>query len=280
MEFRQPSHPQDAKDYTTSRLRDEYLIGGLFEAGKVKRVYSHFDRIIIMGFCPDKKPIEIGETLDIFKNIGTSFFLERRELGVINVGGIGTVTVDGKAYVLAPLDGLYVGKGAKEVLFKSDEPENPAKFYALSTPAHCTYPNYYIDKETAKKVDAGDAQNANRRMIHQYIHPDVLKSCQLSMGLTELEVGSVWNTMPCHTHERRMEVYFYFGIKGNNVVCHFMGEPQETRHIIVKNEEAVISPSWSIHSGSGTGCYKFIWGMAGENQTFDDMDHIDLKGLK
>lgn len=280
MEIRQPSHSQDAKHYTTERLRDEYLITELFTPGNVKRVYSHIDRIITMGFCPADKALELGENLEIFKNLGTTFFLERRELGVINVGGKGKITVDGTEYVLAPLDGLYVGMGAKEVLFESDDAANPAKFYSLSAPAHTSYPTVHIDITKAKKVPAGDQKNSNKRIINQYLHPEVLDSCQLMMGLTELEDGNVWNTMPCHTHERRMEVYFYFGFDDDNMVVHFMGEPTETRHIIMKNEEAVISPSWSIHSGSGTSAYKFIWGMVGENKEFTDMDHIQMKDLK
>ncbi len=213
-------------------------------------------------------------------NLGTSFFLERRELGVINIGGAGKITVDGEEFALTHLDGIYIGMGAKEVVFSSDEAAKPAKFYTLSAPAHKSYPNYNIDITMAKKVPAGEEKNSNKRVINQYIHPDVVDSCQLSMGLTELVEGNVWNTMPCHTHERRMEVYFYFDVNDDNVVFHYMGEPQETRHIVLKNEEAVISPSWSIHSGCGTSNYKFIWGMVGENKTFTDMDHIKMSDMK
>lgn len=280
MEIRQPSHPKDAKHYTTERLREEFLITALFTPDKVKRVYSHIDRIITMGFCPAKKALELGENLDIMKNLGTDYFLERRELGVINVGGNGTITADGNEYKLASLDGLYVGKGAKQVVFKSDDAKNPAKFYALSAPAHTTYPNVHIDITKAKKVQMGDDSTSNKRVINQYLHPDVMESCQLSMGMTEMAEGNVWNTMPCHTHERRMEVYFYFGIDDNNAVFHYMGEPDETRHVVLRNEEAIISPSWSIHSGCGTKAYKFIWGMVGENKTFTDMDHIAVNDLK
>ncbi len=280
MEIRQPSHPQDAKNYTTKRLRDEFLITGLFEPAKIRRVYSHIDRIITMGFCPAGQMQELGEGLDVMKSLGTGYFLERRELGLINVGGVGRITTDGKEYTLQRLDGLYVGMGAKQVFFESLDAADPAKFYALSAPAHAVYPNVHIDITKAKKVSAGESESANARTINQYIHPDVMESCQLSMGMTELKMGSVWNTMPCHTHERRMEVYFYFDIPGDNVVFHYMGEPDETRHIVVQNEEAVISPSWSIHSGCGTTAYRFIWGMVGENKTFTDMDHIPIRDLR
>ena len=280
MDIRQPSNSKDAKHYTTDRLREEFLITELFTPGQTKRVYSHIDRIITMGICPDKKALEVGENLDIMKNLGTDYFLQRRELGTINVGGNGSVVVDGEEFKLASLDGLYVGMGAKEVLFKSDDATNPAKFYTLSAPAHMSYPNKHIDITKAKKVPMGDDTTSNKRIINQYLHPEVLETCQLSMGMTEMAEGNVWNTMPCHTHERRMEVYFYFGMDENNAVFHYMGEPTETRHIVVKNEEAVISPSWSIHSGCGTKAYKFIWGMVGENKTFTDMDHIAIKDLK
>lgn len=280
MKIRQPSNPKDAKNYDTSRLREEFLIEDLFILGKVKRVYSHIDRIITMGFCPQKASLEIGEDLDIQKNLGTDFFLERRELGTINVGGKGKITVDGVEYILASLDGLYIGMGAKQVVFESEDESNPAKFYTLSAPAHKSYPNVHIDITKAKKVDMGDIKNSNKRVINQYIHPDVMESCQLSMGLTELAEGNVWNTMPCHTHERRMEVYFYFNLKDDNVVFHYMGVSDETRHIVIRNEQAVISPSWSIHSGCGTSAYNFIWGMVGENKTFGDMDHIQLKDIR
>lgn len=280
MEIRHPSHSKDARHYDTNRLREEFLIDELFTAGKIKRVYSHIDRIITMGYCPAEKPQEIGENLDTLKNLGTNYFLERRELGIINVGGAGKILVDNKEYTLAPLDGLYVGMGAKEVIFTSDDAKYPAKFYSLSAPAHKTYPNTHIDITKAKKVGMGDNSTSNRRVINQYIHPDVVDSCQLAMGMTEMAEGNVWNTMPCHTHERRMEVYFYFDIKDDNVIFHFMGEPTETRHIVIRNDEAIISPSWSIHSGCGTKAYKFIWGMVGENKTFTDMDHIAFKDLK
>jgi 4-deoxy-L-threo-5-hexosulose-uronate ketol-isomerase len=280
MEIRQSPAALDAKAYDTERIRKEFLITDLFKPDAIKRVYSHIDRIITMGYCPAKEKLEIGQDLDVWKNLGTEYFLERRELGLINVGGDGSVMVDGKAYTLKSLDGLYVGKGAKEVIFSSGDASDPAKFYCLSTPAHVTYPTVHVDITKAAKVPMGDSSASNKRVINQYIHPDVMETCQLMMGLTEMEEANVWNTMPPHTHERRMEVYFYFSIDDENAVVHFMGEPQETRHIFVKNDEAVINPSWSIHSGCGTTAYKFIWGMCGENQAFTDMDHITIKDLK
>jgi 4-deoxy-L-threo-5-hexosulose-uronate ketol-isomerase len=277
MIVREPSNSRDAKHYTTDRLRDEFLIQDLFIPNKIQRVYSHIDRIITMGFCPENEAQELGQGLEIMKSLGTEYFLERRELGTINIGGPGKVTVDGETYEMKSRDGLYVGMGAKEVTFISDDAKNPAKFYTLSAPAHKTYPNKHIDIKKAKAVPMGDSKASNKRTIYQFIHPDVLPTCQLTMGLTQLEEGNVWNTMPCHTHERRMEVYFYFDLPEDGVVFHYMGQPSETRHIVLRNEEAVISPSWSIHSGCGTQAYTFIWGMIGENQTFNDMDHVDIK---
>jgi 4-deoxy-L-threo-5-hexosulose-uronate ketol-isomerase len=280
MEIREPSNSKDAKHYTTDRLREEFLIEDLFASGKIKRVYSHIDRIITMGIEPSGEAIELGQDLDTMRNLGTDFFLERRELGVINMGDKGSITVDGKKYDMNTRDGLYVGRGAKEVLFESEDPNKPAKFYSLSAPAHMKFDTIRIDINKAKKIDMGSDENCNKRVINQYIQPDVMESCQLCMGLTQMAPGNVWNTMPCHTHERRMEVYAYFDIPENAVVFHYMGEPSETRHIVVRNEQAVISPSWSIHSGCGTCAYSFIWGMVGENQTFTDMDHIDLKDMR
>ena len=280
MEFRQSVHSEDAKHYTTDRLREEFLIEDLFSPGSIRRVYSHIDRIIVVGVCPGSEAIALDQDIDIFKNLGTEFFLQRRELGVINIGGKGTVTVDGEAYTLDKQDGLYVGMGAREVVFGSDDEKNPAKFYCNSAPAHTTYPNKLIDLDTAKKVHLGEPEQLNVRTINQYLHPAVLSTCQLSMGMTILEKGMVWNTMPCHTHERRMEVYFYFDMPEDGLVFHYMGRPEETRHLIVRNEEAVISPSWSIHSGVGTAAYTFIWGMVGENKEFTDMDAIPMDALR
>ena len=280
MEIREPSNSKDAKHYTTERLWEEFLIEDLFVSGTIKRVYSHIDRIITMGAEPAGKAIELGQNLDIMHNLGTDCFLERRELGVINIGKKGIITVDGNKYEMNARDGLYIGRGVKEVLFESEDANKPAKFYSLSAPAHKTYETFHIDINKAKKVDMGSDENCNRRVINQYIQPDIMESCQLCMGLTQMAPGNVWNTMPCHTHQRRMEVYAYFDLPEDAMVFHYMGEPDETRHIIVRNEQAVISPSWSIHSGCGTCAYAFIWGMVGENQTFTDMDAVELKNMK
>ena len=275
MEVRQPANAKDAKYYTTARLREEFHISGLFTADNVKMVYSHIDRIITAGVMPVTKPL----ALEAGKELAAAYFLERREMGCINVGGKGTVTVDGVVYEMNPRDGMYIGMGNKEIIFESADPADPAKFYVSSCPAHATYPIVKIDISKAKKVPCGSAEECNKRVINQYIHPEVIKSCQLTMGLTQLEPGSNWNTMPCHTHDRRMEVYFYLDMGENDVVFHMMGEPTETRHIIMHNEEAVISPSWSIHSGVGTRAYSFIWSMCGENQQFTDMDFVATKDL-
>lgn len=280
MEFRQSVHPQDAKHYTTEKLRGEFLICDLLVPGRIKRVYSHIDRIIVIGVCPGAQAIPLEQGLDAFKALGTEYFLQRRELGVINIGGKGRVTVDGQVYSLDKQDALYVGMGAREVLFESEDAANPAKYYCNSAPAHTAYPHTLIDIHTAKKVHLGDPEQLNVRTINQYLHPAVLDTCQLLMGMTILEKGSVWNTMPCHTHQRRMEVYFYFDMPEDGLVFHYMGEPGETRHLIVRNEEAVISPSWSIHAGVGTGPYTFIWGMVGENQEFTDMDAVPIDALR
>ncbi|MGN1059487.1 MAG: 5-dehydro-4-deoxy-D-glucuronate isomerase [Clostridia bacterium] len=276
MEIRNATNPKDFKHYTTETLRDEFLITGLFTPDNVKMVYSHIDRIITGGAMPVSKKL----TLEAGKELAATYFLERREMGVINVGGEGTITVDGTVYDMLPRDGLYIGMGNKEIVMESKDTKNPAKFYISSCPAHKSYPNVKIDIAKAKKVPCGSAADANKRVINQYIHPEVLDTCQLSMGLTNLEEGSVWNTMPCHTHDRRMEVYLYLDLGENDAVFHMMGEPNETRHIIMHNEEAVISPSWSIHSGVGTKNYSFIWAMCGENQEFTDMDHVETKDLR
>lgn len=276
MEIRNASNPRDMKHYTTDRLREEFHITGLFTPDSEKMVYSHIDRIITAGFMPVTKELK----LEAGKELAAEYFLQRREMGCINIGGKGTITVDGTEYVMNPRDGIYIGMGNKDITFKSEDAKNPAKFYVSSCPAHCTYPTVHIDITKAKKVPCGSVEECNKRVINQYIHPEVMKSCQLSMGLTQLEVGSNWNTMPCHTHDRRMEVYLYLDMGENDAVFHMMGEPKETRHIIMHNEEAVISPSWSIHSGVGTKNYSFIWAMCGENQEFDDMDFIETKDLR
>ena len=275
MEVRQASNAKDVKYYTTERLREEFHIASLFTKDNVRMVYSHIDRIITAGLMPVRQVL----TLQAGKELAAEYFLERREMGCINVGGKGKITVDGVEYEMNPRDGIYIGMGNKDIKFESYDIENPAKFYVSSCPAHTTYPIVHIDITKAAKRPLGTVEDCNKRVINQYIHPAVLKTCQLSMGLTELAPGSNWNTMPSHTHDRRMEVYFYFDMGENDVVFHMMGEPTQTRHIVMHNEEAVISPSWSIHSGVGTKNYSFIWAMCGENQDFDDMDHIETKDL-
>lgn len=276
MEIRSAVNIEDAKHYTTERLRNEFLIEDLFVPEKIKMVYSHIDRIIVGGTYPKNEEL----ILRAGKEIGADYFLERRELGIINIGGKGGVVIDGEKYSLEPKDGLYIGMGAKNIIFTSDDASAPAKYYFNSAPAHKTYPTVKVVASEAKPQHLGSLDNSNKRTINKYIHPDVCKSCQLLMGMTVLEPHNIWNTMPCHTHERRMEVYFYFNIPDENIVFHYMGEPKETRHIVVRNEQAVISPSWSIHSGAGTSNYTFIWGMVGENQTFSDMDDVKMVDLK
>ena len=276
MEIRCASNPKDVKHYTTERLREEFHIANLFTKDNMRMVYSHIDRIITAGFMPVLHDLK----LEGGKELASEYFLERREMGCINIGGKGIITVDGTEYVMEPRDGIYIGKGNKDIIFKCVDPENPPKFYVSSCPAHKEYPTVKIDISKAKKVPCGSQTDANKRVINQYIHPEVMQSCQLAMGLTQLEEGSVWNTMPCHTHDRRMEVYLYLDMGEDDAVFHMMGEPNETRHIIMHNEEAVISPSWSIHSGVGTKSYSFIWAMCGENQEFTDMDGIETKDLK
>ena len=280
MDIRYSCNQRDFKRYTTEETRAEFLIEKLFVADEVTAVYSHVDRMVTLGIMPVNDTVSIDKGIDVWKNFGTRYFLERRECGMFNVGGAGTVTVDGKAYELGYKDCLYITKGAREVTFASDHPAQPAKFYIVSAPAHTSYETRLIRIADAAKKPCGAAETSNKRVINQFIHPDVLKTCQLSMGMTVLEPGSVWNTMPAHTHERRMEVYFYFEVPEDNVVFHFMGEGQQTRHIVMQNEQAVISPSWSIHAGAGTSNYTFIWAMGGENQAFDDMDNIPTTELR
>ena len=276
MRTRYANNPRDSKRYDTEELRENYLVEDIFKDDQIELVYSHVDRIIFGGIKPVYKELK----LEAGKEMGVDYFLERRELGIINIGGKAIVTIDGTEYELKEKDGLYVGKGNKEVSFKSKNPEEPAKLYVNSVPAHKEYATVKIDIEKANPVRLGDNKTLNKRTIYQYVHPNVCESCQLLMGLTMLEPGNAWNTMPCHTHERRMEVYFYFDMDEDTRVFHLMGEPTETRHLVVKNEECVISPSWSIHSGVGTSNYTFIWGMCGENKTFDDMDNIPMDVLR
>ena len=276
MNNRYANHPSDSKKYDTNQLREHYMVEEIFIDDKIELTYSHVDRIIFGGI----KPVNESLKLEAGKSMGVDYFLERREMGVINVGGEGKVLIDGEEFTLNNKDGLYIGKGNRDIIFKSLNSENPAKFYINSVPAHKEYKTVKIEIEKANPVKMGDNSTLNKRTIYQYVHPNVCESCQLLMGLTILEPGSAWNTMPCHTHERRMEVYFYFDMEEDTRVIHLMGEPTETRHLIVKNEQAVISPSWSIHSGVGTSNYTFIWGMCGENQTFTDMDHIPMEVLR
>jgi 4-deoxy-L-threo-5-hexosulose-uronate ketol-isomerase len=262
--------------FDTDELREHFLIQELFVAGGTKMVYTTYDRLIVGGVCPlNEMKIEVDQAV-----IGAGYLLERREMGIINIGGAGTVAVDGKRFELANKDGLYIGMGSRNVALASTDLKNPAKFYFNCAPAHTVYPAGKATPADAETVQLGSMEKSNRRTIRKYFHPGGLKSCQLVMGMTTLETGSVWNTMPVHTHQRRMEVYLYFDISADDLVMHFMGEPSETRHIVVRNEEAVLSPSWSIHSGAGTCNYTFIWGMVGENQTFTDMDAVPMKALQ
>lgn len=286
MELRTAASPRDVKHYTTERLREEFLIPKLFFEDDIKLVYSHIDRIITGGVMPVNKNL----VLTAGDELRAEYFLERRELGVINIGGTGVITVDGKEYTVEHKQGMYIGKGSRDISFASVNAEEPAKFYLNSAPAHMTYPTVLIKREGTpeegvvivkdeNKVELGCLEDSNHRTICKYILPGQVESCQLEMGMTSLEPGSVWNTMPSHTHDRRMEVYMYFELPEDAFVMHYMGEPTETRHIVMRNEQAVISPSWSIHSGSGSRNYTFIWGMVGENQDFDDMDGIAMQDL-
>lgn len=276
MDIRYAVHPEHAEAMDTESLREHFLIQGLFLPDQLKLVYSYNDRLIVGGACPHS-PL----TLEIDRKIiGSDFLLQRREMGVINVGGPGRVTVDGESFAIASKDGIYIGMGSKEVIFASDSTANPARFYFNSAPAHAAHPTVVAKFTEAEPVQLGALSTSNQRTIRKYIHPNGIRSCQLVMGMTTLETGSVWNTMPTHTHERRMEAYFYFEMDEDQVVFHLMGSPGETRHIVLRNEEAVLSPSWSIHSGTGTSNYTFIWGMCGENQLFDDMDHVPMAELR
>ncbi|MBF8149089.1 5-dehydro-4-deoxy-D-glucuronate isomerase [Winogradskyella sp. F6397] len=273
---RYAASPQDVKNYDTNRLRDEFLISNVMEDDAINLVYSHYDRFITGGAVPVKNELKL-ESIEPLK---ADYFLERRELGIINVGGKGTVSVNGVAYHLDYKEALYIGRENKDVSFSSEDATNPAKFYLNSTPAHKTFPTKKISREDAEVVELGALETANARTIRKLIVNSVVETCQVQMGMTELKTGSVWNTMPAHVHDRRMEVYFYFEVPEDQAVCHFMGEPEETRHIWMANNQAVISPPWSIHSGSGTSNYIFIWGMAGENLDYGDMDHCKINELK
>ncbi|MBM7689185.1 5-dehydro-4-deoxy-D-glucuronate isomerase [Enterococcus ureilyticus] len=277
MENRYTHSPEDIRHYSTEELRREFLVEKVFAPGEISLTYTHNDRMIFGGVTPTEEPLEIILT----KELGVDYFLERRELGVINIGGAGSITIDGETEPMKKQDGYYIGKETKQVVFRSDDPKNPAKFYVNSVPAHHKYPNVKISIDQIKPMETGEALSLNKRRIYQYIHPNVCESCQLQMGYTVLEPGSSWNTMPCHTHERRMEAYLYFDYANEETrVFHMMGKPDETKHLVVANEQAIISPSWSIHSGVGTGDYTFIWSMCGENITYTDMDMVPMDQLK
>lgn len=280
MDIRYSANPEDVKRYTTEELRREFLITDLYKPDEVVAVYSHVDRMVTFGCMPVNEEVPLDKGIDCWHNFGTHYILERREIGIFNIGGSGSITVDGKQYKLSYKDCLYITKGAREVVFRSENADKPAKFYMVSAPAHVSYETRLITMQEANHRPVGEKALANERVINQFIHPDVLKTAQLSMGMTELKEGSVWNTMPSHTHERRMEIYTYFEVPEDQAVFHLMGQPSETRHIVMKNEEAVISPSWSIHSAAATHSYTFIWAMGGENQEFDDMDSIFTPDLR
>jgi 4-deoxy-L-threo-5-hexosulose-uronate ketol-isomerase len=275
LDIRHAVHPEHAAGFHTDQLREHFLIESLFEQDTPRLVYSYNDRLIVGGIRPTKAySLEVDE-----KVIGAPFLLQRREMGVINIGGPGKVTVDGTTYDMKTRDGLFIGQGSQEIVFDTAGDDDP-KFYMVSAPAHASFPTTQLGFDDAQPVHLGEMENSNKRTIRKYIHPDGIESSQIVMGMTTLEKGCVWNTMPVHTHERRMEAYLYFDMSEDDVVFHFMGEPDETRHLVVRNEQAVLSPSWSIHAGSGTGAYTFIWAMAGENQTFTDMDSVPMSKLK
>jgi len=275
LDIRYAEHPDDFRGYDTAAMRERFLLEKVFLEDEINLAYTHQDRMVFGGAFPVNKALK----LEGGKDFGSAVFLDRRELGVICIAGNGSVSVDGTEYKMKKGDGLYIGKGAKDVIFGTDK-NAPPKFYLASSPAHTSYPPVFIPIEKANPRKLGEAATVNVRTIYQYVHPAVCQSCQLVMGMTVLESGSVWNTMPCHTHERRMEVYFYFDMPPDSVVFHMHGRPDETRHIVMQNEQALISPSWSIHSGVGTSSYTFIWAMAGENQTFDDMDTVKTTDLR
>lgn len=277
METRYTHSPADIRYYSTEQLRNEFLVEKIFVPGTIQLTYTHNDRMIFGGVTPTDQPLEI----QLSKELGVEYFLERRELGVINIGGAGTIEIDGTKEDMKKQDGYYIGKETKHVVFSSKDPNDPAKFYVSSVPAHHKYPNVKISIDQVKPMKTGEGLTLNERKIYQYIHPNVCESCQLQMGYTILEPGSAWNTMPCHTHERRMEAYVYFDFANEDTkVFHMMGKPDETKHLVVAEEQAVISPSWSIHSGVGTSNYSFIWAMCGENITYTDMDMVPMDELK
>ncbi len=276
METRYGVHPHHFRTFTTEETRNEFLATDLMKTGELTLVYSHYDRFIFGGVAPGATGVDLPNDDDL----KAAYFLERRELGILNLGDAGKVVVDGTTYGLARFDCLYVSRGSKSVVFHSNDPGQPAKFYLNSAPAHREFPTTKATQAEANRVALGDQEHANKRVLFQYIHENGIKSCQLVMGFTELLAGNIWNTFPPHTHERRMEVYLYFDLPDDQLVMHFMGKPTETKHLVVRNFEAVISPPWSIHSGAGTSAYRFVWGMAGENQAFTDMDGAPLPTVR
>jgi len=277
MEVRYSPDQNGFKKMTTGELRNSLLIDCLFQVNEIPMVYSDIDRSITGSAVPSGKRLKLTAAK---KEMAAEYFCERREIGIINIGGKGSVFIDGKEYVMENKDGLYIGRGNKEIEFESSLKDAPAKFYFVSYPAHKEYPVKQIKFTEATERKLGSTADANKRIIHQYIHPGTMPTCQIVMGLTELEEGSVWNTMPAHTHQRRSEVYMYFNIRPESFVVHLNGEPSETRHIIIRNEQAVLSTSWSLHAGCGTQNYSFIWAMGGENQVFDDMDNIPMADMR
>lgn len=274
-ESRYASSPESVKKYDTKELREEFLIDNLMEEGVINLTYSHYDRFIAGSAVPKNEL-----TLEVIDPLKAEYFLERRELGIINVGGPGVVVVDGEEFTMDFKDALYIGRGNKEVVFKSTLADNLAKFYINSAPAHKVFPTKKVSQAEANKIELGSLETANHRTVNQMVIGGIVDTCQLQMGMTELKTGSVWNTMPAHVHDRRMEVYFYLDVPQDQAVCHFMGQPDETRHIWMHNHQAVISPNWSIHCGAGTSNYSFIWGMAGENLDYNDMDVAKITDLR
>lgn len=276
MQTRYASSPNEVRSFDTEQLRENFLIENIFMPDTAQFVYSHYDRVIIGGVLPVNQSV----SLPTYTQLKADYFLERREMGIINVGSAGGIEVEGTYYNLNKLDCLYIGKGQQKVTFKSDNSAEPARFFLLSAPAHQSYPNRLMTSAEASPTEMGEMKTSNQRTIYKYIHKEGIQSSQLVMGLTVLKTGNVWNTMPAHTHDRRMEAYFYFDVPEEGRIFHFMGQPTQTRHLLIANHQAVISPPWSIHSGSGTSNYSFIWGMAGENYTFTDMDFVAIKELR
>lgn len=275
MDNRYACHPSDFKSYDTQRLRDEFLLERLMNKGKASFVYTHYDRFIVGGIVPDS-PI----TLDTYSELKADYYLERREIGIINIGAAGSIEVNGETFELGNKECLYIGKGVENVVFKSNDSSNPSKFYTCSAPAHATYPTTKYTLDDAEPMTVGSTEACNERTIYKFIHQKGIQSCQLVMGMTMFSAGSIWNTMPAHVHDRRMEAYVYFDMEPDSRVMHFMGQPQESRHLVVKNEQAIISPPWSMHFGAGTSSYSFIWAMAGENLDYTDMDQVSMEELK